>query len=66
MEVVFYKVTMNADLVNTEILRGNTGLWSYKPLVMTFPTTFQYIASFYMFLFKDNLTSIVDSSTMNS
>lgn len=39
MVAVFYKVTRNTDLVNTETPRGNTGLYSCKPLVVTFPST---------------------------
>lgn len=47
--VIFYKVTVNTELVNTEspASRGNTNLGSCKALI-TFSPTNQYITLFYV------------------
>ena len=53
--VVFCKATANIELANTKpLLLGeiNTGLGSFESLVKTFPSMDQYIALFYVFLFK--------------
>lgn len=54
MAVLFYKPAMSTELANPA-LWGNAGLGSYKPLVLTFLSTAQYITLFYMHLFRNTL-----------
>ena len=67
MVVLFYKAAMNTELANPA-LWGNAGLGSYKPLVLTFLSTPQYITLFYVcFCLKIfYLIDIVDSLTLGS
>lgn len=43
--VTFCKVSLNTKLV---VLKGNTGLSSYEPVIKTFLTTNQYLILFYV------------------
>lgn len=52
--IMFFKVALNAELVNTELLlpsTGNTELESSEPPVTPFLSTSQYVALFHVFLF---------------
>lgn len=68
--VVFYKVTANSELANTEPFfpRGNAGLGFCEHLAITFSSTNQYRTPFYMcFCLKTpDLVHTVDSLVSNS
>lgn len=70
MVVIFYKVTMNNELVTAEPMphRGNTGLASWELLVIVFSSIDQHITLFYMcFCLKTlYLIHIIDPLTYNS
>lgn len=67
--MTIFTVTSNTELVNTELglLRKNTGLGSCEPLVTIFDFHQSLIENLVLsvFLFRDTLSNIVYSLTLN-